>query len=81
MAYKHRKETHHCSKAIRKNIFSSVKLNKGSTWSDTVINDELYFPRLSTESQGTCKEIENVWMVGFIHHAKTTKDFLVSYTK
>ena len=81
MAYRNRKQNRTCSKVIQKSMFSSVKLHKGFTWSDTVMNDELYFPRLATESQGTCKEIEKVWMVGFIHHAKTTKDLLVSYLR
>lgn len=66
---------------VKRNIFSSVTLNKGSEWSQSVVYDEVFFPRLQTENEPMSRKIDNMWMVGFIHHAKTTNDALVSTNK
>mmetsp|Transcript_63584 Transcript_63584/g.94372 ORF Transcript_63584/g.94372 Transcript_63584/m.94372 type:complete len:127 (+) Transcript_63584:174-554(+) len=68
----------------RREIFSSMILNNGSEWSDYVVHDEVFFPKLDEtfQSQHDLRhEVTNLdsrWLVGFLHHAKYTDDAQVS---
>jgi len=59
-------------------LFSSMKVKKGSKWSNSVEQKELFFPKLATESKTKSNEIESMWMVGCMHHNKETDESLVS---
>ena len=57
-------------------VFSTFTLNKDPDCSEYMPYDDVSYPRLTmrkTEAQAF-SELESMWMVGFIHHNKKTKD-------
>ena len=58
-------------------LFSSVVLNKGAEWSDNVVNDILYYPKLSRKKESSVNDVQHLWMSGFLHHEKTIQDIMV----
>jgi hypothetical protein len=61
-------------------VFSSVVLNQGAEWSENVVHDELYFPKLSSK-KSSINDVQHLWMSGFLHHEKTIQEILVRFWK
>ena len=60
-------------------VFTSVVLNQGAEWSENVIHDELYFPKLSSK-KASINDVQHLWMSGFLHHEKTIQEILVRFS-
>ena len=78
---------HHDTATLKKReIFTSIATNKQSnagtaTSASMLPNDEVYYPKLNLGNQ--CTSLDNLWMVGFLHHDKKSKEKKVnglSYT-
>ena len=72
------------------NLFSSMVLNKGSKWSEHVVHDKVFFPKLPTQPVCTelsarnhdnlhTTELQNMWMAGFLHHEDDLKREKVNF--
>ncbi|GMH72347.1 hypothetical protein TL16_g05891 [Triparma laevis f. inornata] len=57
-------------------VFSTFTLNKDPDCSQYMPYDDVSYPRLQKQASGTdsMAELESMWMVGFLHHNKKTKD-------
>lgn len=58
------------------NVFSTFTLNKDPDCSQYMPYDDVSYPKLSTKkpSEQSFAELDSMWMVGFLHHNKKTKD-------
>jgi len=61
-------------------VFNTFVLNKDPDCSEYMPYDDVSYPRLQTEKREkqAFAELESMWMVGFLHHNKKTKDKDVS---
>ena len=73
-----------------RNLFSSMVLNKGSKWSEHVVHDEVFFPKLPSQpfynelstrnhKDLNITELQNMWMTGFLHYEDDLKKKKVSF--
>ena len=62
----------------KKSVFSLMVLKKELEWSESSTFDTLYFQASRSTSEKLLQELDTMWMVGFIHHSKTTIKNLVS---
>mmetsp|Transcript_9918 Transcript_9918/g.20190 ORF Transcript_9918/g.20190 Transcript_9918/m.20190 type:complete len:962 (-) Transcript_9918:30-2915(-) len=65
------------SNSAKPGVFSTFTLNKDPDCSEYMPYDDVSYPRLrmKTGNEGQAfSELESMWMVGFIHHNKKTKD-------
>ena len=66
-------------KSQKESVFSLIVLKKELEWSESFTFNTLFFPKLQDQtSEKSLQELDDMWMVGFIHHSKTTTKNLVS---
>jgi hypothetical protein len=71
-----RKKMSKRKRPVQKGVFSTFTLNKDPDCSQYMPYDDVSYPRLQQQAKGTdsMSELESMWMVGFLHHNKKTKD-------
>ena len=58
----------------------SAMIKNGAKCSDPVVQHESFFPNLNCKRYDASTDLDNIWMVGLIHHSEKEKQHQVSDT-